>query len=371
MSLKTFRRKIKSKLKSILLRDNSNQDLGYNIINSNFSVMTNYSRKKITKKAGLDDIDSGYKYKSIKINYNISWKRFVQLNAITIPNNKFFSKNSKIMTIGSCFADELRERFAKYNFDLYPKMNPQIHDLFCNFFKSPLPRWGVYDERVHYTSYNTFSILQEFEKAFGIWQQDEDDYLIVGGYGNSKTNVLRDPYRRYIESRSKKDLLAIRNSMDKKFKDGIKKSDLIVITLGMTEIFKLKKNDMAICQYEGKLDDYIYFQCSDFTQNYNNLDKICQMVFSNFPDKKIVMTVSPVPLNQTFQEKDIIVANTQSKNTLRTVVGELEKKWDNLYYYPSYEIALNYPAGFQQDKRHVKPELAEIIVSSFLKAHCE
>jgi hypothetical protein len=355
---------IKKIIDTTFRKKNSNKIKNSFINKKDFQVITNFSQKNINKKLGVDNSISSYEDNDIKV--NTSWKRFNQLNSITInPSYKFLEKNSRIMTIGSCFANEIRKSFIKSSsFKMLPEVDQSIKDCFCDYFKNSYTINDQWDIMPHFQYYNTFSILLEFEKAFNIWHQEDSDYYKCKGYGEEK-EVFVDPYRRYIEAKSVDDFIIIKNSMDKSYKNAIFNSDIIIITLGMTELFKRKDNNRAVCQFEPRLKEYIYFENSDFQNNYNNLNKICELIFNNFPEKKLVVTVSPIPLLQTFRNCDIFIANTQSKSTLRAVIGELESKWNNLFYFPSYEISMNYNDGFEEDKRHIKPQLADFIINSF------
>ena len=61
------------------------------------------------------------------------------------------------------------------------------------------------------------------------------------------------------------------------------------------------------------------------------------------PDMRFVLTVSPVPLGVTFQTRDIVIENTNSKSILRVVADEIYRKLDYVDYFPSYEIVMNSP----------------------------
>lgn len=339
-------------------------EINSKITDKQFSIITNYSKKNSIKKLGIDNSISEADQDNLKI--NTSWKRFVQLNAITIdPSNRFLKKNDKIMTIGSCFANEIRKSFIKSNnFQMLPKVDQSLKESFCEYFKNSYTENGIWDVMPHFQCYNTFSIVQEFEKVFGNFKQSDNDFFKINGYSLEK-EIYVDPYRRYIEAKTFEDFVKIKNEMDESFKNGVFESDLIIITLGMTELFKRKDNNLAVCQFEPRLKDFIYFENSTFEQNYNNLNRICKLVFNNFPNKKIIVTVSPIPLLQTFRNCDIFIANTQSKSILRSVIGELESKWTNLHYFPSFEIANLFENGFQDDKRHVNRELIDFILNSF------
>jgi hypothetical protein len=44
-----------------------------------------------------------------------------------------------------------------------------------------------------------------------------------------------------------------------------------------------------------------------------------------FPERKVIITVSPVALSRTFSDSDVITANTESKSILRAVAGALSR----------------------------------------------
>lgn len=58
--------------------------------------------------------------------------------------------------------------------------------------------------------------------------------------------------------------------------------------------------------------------------------------------KKKIFTVSPIPLNFTFTDNDIVVANKYSKSMLRASVEQfIDNK--NIFYFPSFEIVQDFP----------------------------
>ena len=81
-------------------------------------------------------------------------------------------------------------------------------------------------------------------------------------------------------------------------------------------------------------------------------------------------TVSPVPLNRTMTDQDILIANTYSKSTLRAVVGAIVDRHDNVFYVPSYErVMLSKDSSiWRPDLRHVVDDFVGTIASSFAAA---
>lgn len=68
---------------------------------------------------------------------------------------------------------------------------------------------------------------------------------------------------------------------------------------------------------------------SDWEITFGNLSRI-------FPDLKIILTVSPVR-----HIKDGIPENQLSKSLLRVLCHELEKRFENVAYFPAYEIVMD------------------------------
>jgi hypothetical protein len=56
------------------------------------------------------------------------------------------------------------------------------------------------------------------------------------------------------------------------------------------------------------------------------------------PTVQVILTVSPVPLVATFEDRHVLVANTYSKAALRVVAEEAARTHDFVCYFPSYEI---------------------------------
>jgi len=85
----------------------------------------------------------------------------------------------------------------------------------------------------------------------------------------------------------------------------------------------------------------------------------------------MVVTVSPVPLQVTFSGKDIVVANMDSKATLRAAAAEFVRKHDNAHYFPSYEMVVysHTKLAWRPDRLHVNKGMVGRIVSQFIDAY--
>lgn len=301
---------------------------------------------------------------------NKNWDDFIKTRAIGVEENRFIASTDRVFTMGSCFANEIRLALSKQNFEITPILNgdfkkhvsPASHEI---------PSWGVYDERVHYQFYTTFSMLQEFEKAFGLWRhEDTDIWSAVAKTENGPRTIYQEPYKRRLFANSLEDLLAMRRIMEGALRDGIMGSDVLVLTMGLTEIWQ-RANGRAVCEppklRSREIMKETTFFTSSFDQNLANMRRLCSLYFEAFPNRNIVLTVSPVALSRTFTDhQDIVVANTESKAILRAVAAQICREFKNVHYFPSFELCMSDPNTFEDDGRHVRPAKVDSIMSTFL-----
>ena len=74
--------------------------------------------------------------------------------------------------------------------------------------------------------------------------------------------------------------------------------------------------------------------------------------------KKIILTVSPVPIATTFMRMDCVTANEFSKSVLRVCADQLSRNSPNADYFPSYEIVRSARlAAYEIDNIHVRNEV--------------
>jgi tetratricopeptide (TPR) repeat protein len=89
--------------------------------------------------------------------------------------------------------------------------------------------------------------------------------------------------------------------------------------------------------------------------------------------KKIIITTSPVPLARTFSGMDILIANTFAKSCLRTMCQMLWQAYDNVDYFPSYEMVVlsKDPAIWQDDLIHVSDAFVGKIVGTLISNYTQ
>jgi hypothetical protein len=118
----------------------------------------------------------------------------------------------------------------------------------------------------------------------------------------------------------------------------------VILTLGLAEVWRDVKADVFVnCTPVPSLfktePDRYEVHLTSFAQNWANLEMIYTLLAQyGHPDVHIIVTISPVPLMNTFSTMDIVVANTWAKSLLRAVAQEWAAVHSNVDYFPSYEI---------------------------------
>jgi hypothetical protein len=274
-------------------------------------------------------------------------------NPITIKKQKIINKKTKIFTIGSCFALEIAKFLYQEKYNI------------CNI---ELDKVGKH-RPPNLIWYNTYSILYEFERLSGefnhkdIWRVSSKRY--------------QDPYRKCIFHKSKDKLLLTLKKLDDAIKNCIISSDVLIITLGLVEVW-LQPNGKVICAVPGHPGgkgggQNSKFKFTNYDDNLNNMRK-CMDILQTVNNKcKVILTTSPVPLRLTFRDVDNLIANTESKSILRSVCGQISREYNNVIYYPAYEMVLysDKKEVFKNDGRHIRSKFVSKIMKHFEKYFME
>lgn len=85
----------------------------------------------------------------------------------------------------------------------------------------------------------------------------------------------------------------------------------------------------------------------------------------------MVITVSPVALERTYTNQDVIVANMMSKSTLRSAAGTLSIQADGVDYFPSYEAAMVSDPNlvWMGDRRNITDWMVTQIIKTFTQSY--
>jgi hypothetical protein len=224
-----------------------------------------------------------------------------------IPKAPFIRRSTRITPIGSCFAEHLTRYLHAKGYSVLGRH--------LDYLKSHIIKFGE-------GMVNTFAILQQLE-----WALEGKRFPANLWFSENKEIAPSDDPAIQAETR-----------------DIILGTDVLIITLGLSEIWYDKRTGEALWRAVPAtlFDEELHgFRVSSHQENYDNLVKIVTLVRGARPGAKIIFTVSPVPLMATFRPISCLTASSVSKSILRSAVDQLMRERasdERLFYFPSFEI---------------------------------
>lgn len=304
------------------------------------------------------------------------WPSYFQNPAVFTYSRKILKDGDGVFTMGSCFALEVRKALTNLGIRTYPAYN-EIP------FERGVEMFDKMPEQEMPAHYDTFTMRQEFEAALGVWTDRERGYWdVTGARANlllQSEHVFQDPFRKAVFARTRERLEKLSQRITESVREGLDRSRVVVLTLGLTEVWQHNETGRYICRPPGTGsgggEGLATFKASKFNENYENVKAILDLLFSRYPEKDVVISVSPVRLERTFRRIDIGTANLESKSILRAVAGQIAEEYPKkVMYFPAYEMAM---AGigamtgtgtvFEEDGRHAQPSFVNMVTSSFIK----
>ncbi|MFN0044225.1 MAG: GSCFA domain-containing protein [Alphaproteobacteria bacterium] len=249
-----------------------------------------------------------------------------------LPATKPFRKDSSLLTLGSCFAEELRKYLAENG-----------HQSQLIFVPPGLN--------------NTFALRQFIE-----WSLT----------GETSTSAYW-----YDEHESGGAIKWTPEAEQRAYRETFARADGFVLTVGLAEVWIDKATGGVFWRGVPKSQfDENRHECriSSVSENEENLAAIVALLRRHCGDKPIVTTLSPVPLKATFQDVSCITADCVSKSILRVAIdGLMQRKLPGVHYWPSFEIVkwlgCHLPVAMYGDDgntRHVSRRTVALILDRFI-----
>lgn len=225
-------------------------------------------------------------------------------NEVKIPSYPFDIQHSdQLITLGSCFSDEMGTQFSYYGFDCLSNFGGTLFH--------PLAIAKLLKEVQ----------LNEKDRSYEILQR-EDVYFswLMGGT---------------VFEYSKEALISKMNDMYEHLTSYLFTAKVLFVTFGSAKGYRLLATGKVVANCH-KLP------ASNFEQSLTSLDElkyewvsILSQLKKHYPQLKVVFTVSPVRY-----VKDGLIENNRSKSRLFELIGELEQTGLAIYF-PAYEIVID------------------------------
>jgi hypothetical protein len=261
------------------------------------------------------------------------------------------SQSEKVSTLGSCFAQHLARHIQKSGYNYLVTEPLAIHEeqteaavLMASQFSA---RYGnVYTAR---QAVQLLDRVRGWSPNEGVWERDGRFYDAF------RPNVFAGGFK--SEDDLNASLTSHLTAVDRVFTE----SDVVIFTLGLTEAW-VSSSDGAVYPVApgvvaGSMDEARHkFVNFTYSEVQSDLLAFCLRLRSMNPSVRVLLTVSPVPLNATYEPQNVWTSTTYSKSVLRAVVGDICKELPYVDYFPSYEI-ITCP---QVQGRYFEDDLREI-----------
>ncbi len=280
----------------------------------------------------------------IGLEKNAFWKSAISnLNPLEyagIYRPKFeINRSMDICAAGSCFAQHIGRQFKNRKYRFVDLEKP-----IALFEKGDLGRFGydMYSARFG-NIYSMRQLLQMFYRADGSFVPEETSW-------ETKSRWY-DPFRPTIEPHGFDNLAELQQDLAYhlgQVNKLLKQCKLFVFTFGLTEAW-INKSDGAVLPtcpgtIAGEYDEVKYaFHNFTHAEVLADAETFIEYALSINPKMKFLFTVSPVPLTATASGQHVLPATVYSKSVLRGVCGELYQKYDQVDYFPSYELVSSHP----------------------------
>jgi hypothetical protein len=251
------------------------------------------------------------------------------------------SREDKVATAGSCFAQEIAHRLQASGFHYYLAEQPPLG---MSAAEADRRNYSMYSCR-YGNLYTTAQFLQLIDRAYGRFQPDLDVWT------RSEDGRFVDPFRPRIEPdgyASADDMRADRQKHLAAVRHMIETMDVFVFTFGHTETWRHKK-DGAILQLApgvagGEWDPGVYeFYNMSVSEVIRDFLAAVDKVRAVNPKVRIVLSVSPVGIIATYENRHVLESNSAIKAILRAAADEVVRSRPDIAYFPSYDLVTAAP----------------------------
>ncbi len=277
------------------------------------------------------------------------------------------SPTDRVATAGSCFAQHIAARLQRNGFGyLVTERAPST----LTEQEAKERNFGVFSAR-YGNVYTTRQLVQLFDRAMGVftpddavWEHPESGYV--------------DPFRPQIEPRGLRTPEAVVQARVAHLvatRTVFEQADIFVFTLGLTEGWRAK-SDGAVFPlapgvaggiFDPKRYEFVNFTAQEIFQDI--ADFVSRIKGVN-PGCQVLLTVSPVPLVATYEDRHVLVSTTYSKSALRVAAETACTNLADVHYFPSYEIITgNFNRGsyYGEDMRSIKAEGVDHVMELFFR----
>lgn len=289
-------------------------------------------------------------------------------NIQPFPEKVFaIDKTTRIASAGSCFAQNIARRLLArgYNYIITEQAPEGMTE-----GEARAVNYGVYPARFA-NIYTALQLVQLFDRAYGDFEPQERPWSYKNGFV--------DPFRPHIQPQpfaSIEVLEADRAIQFEATRRMFETLDVFVFTLGLTEAWRSRSDGAVfpVCpgcsrgEYDPAKYEFVNFTVEDVSEHLNEFRDRLKRVNQR---AKIILTVSPVPLIATKENRHVLLSTTYSKSVLRVAAQQFVNAHEDATYFGAYEIVsntFNTHRYFLNDRRTVSEHGVAHVMSTFFAA---
>lgn len=248
--------------------------------------------------------------------------------------------SSRILLLGSCFAQNIGNRLAAYKFNVCS--NP----------------FGI--------AYNPLSIATILDRILTGEEFREDSPELLESNGKWHSILHHSDFSR----NSREELLHTVNSALAKAKEQLDRCDIITVTFGTAYVYTRCSDGLIVSNCHKLPAKMFNRRLLSIGETTERMSEVMRRIIERRPDVKFLFTVSPIR-----HLRDGAHDNQKSKATLLLAVDELQRAFPaNCAYFPAYEIMLDELRDYRfyaDDMVHPSPLAIEYIWQKFADCYID
>jgi hypothetical protein len=277
---------------------------------------------------------------------------------LAVAGRKFeIDHAARLFCIGSCFARHVEEVLHAQGY-LVDSLNIAF----------PRAEWHGRANGLM-NKFTVMSMLNEIEWAFGAHRSPEALLVPVhGGYLDCQMCAGHAPVdrQRGLE----------RREQARQYFAQIRDAGVVVMTLGHVEAWYDTETELYLNMAPPRwamrhAAERFELHVTGYHENVLALMRVMERIHDHAPNARVIVTVSPVPLSETFTGQDLQVANCYSKSVLRAVATDVTNRYEFTDYFASFEAVQSLPPreAYEPDRIHVRPNVVSAVVNHFLASY--
>lgn len=246
------------------------------------------------------------------------------------------SHANKIVSIGSCFADCLGQRFQKLHFDVVANPFGTIYN--------PISIFTTLSDCLHDHPIDTSQLVEARQRFF--------HYQFHSEINATSKDGLIERAKRIISDVSTQ----------------LKGADYCIFTLGTAFVYYLRGSNISVANCHKMPNTHFEKKMVEPEDIIKSFEYFFRSLLAVQPSVRVILTVSPVR-----HVKDTLVMNSVSKSVLRWACHKIVESFSQqVSYFPSYEIMMDELRDYrfyEQDMLHPTAQAQSYIWEQFSKTY--